>query len=276
MVMQLLKVSERRACRAIGQIRSTQRYEPLPNQVQEKLEGRVIELATEYGRYGYRQVTDLLNMEGWSVGKDRVFSIWQREGLKVPQKQPKRSRLWLVDGSCIRLRPEFKNHVWSYDFVSEQTHDGRKFKILNVIDEFTRECLTSHVARRIRSQDVILILADLFLKHGIPKHIRSDNGPEFIAKKLVVWIRGLEVQPLFIQPGSPWENGYCESFNGKMRYELLDGEIFYSLLEARIIIERWRVHYNTRRPHSSLGGRPPAPETFRPTLNTLAKDLLTQ
>lgn len=114
-------------------------------------------------------------MEGWSVGKDRVYSIWQREGLKVPQKQPKRSRLWLVDGSCIRLRPEFKNHVWSYDFVSEQTYDGRKFKILNIIDEHTRECLASHVARRIRSQDVILILADLFLRHGIPKHIRSDN-----------------------------------------------------------------------------------------------------
>ncbi len=215
-------------------------------------------------------------MEGWSVGKDRVYSIWQREGLKVPQKQPKRSRLWLVDGSCIRLRPEFKNHVWSYDFVSEQTYDDRKFKILNIIDEHTRECLASHVARRIRSQDVILILADLFLRHGIPKHIRSDNGPEFIAKKLVTWIKSLEVQPLFIQPGSPWENGYCESFNGKMRYELLDGEIFYSLLEAKIIIERWRVHYNTIRPHSSLGGRPPAPQTFQPTLKLLAKDLLTQ
>lgn len=276
MVVRELKVSERRACRAIGQVRSTQRYQPMPNQVQEKLEGRVIELATEYGRYGYRQITDLLKSEGWDVGKDRVFSIWQREGLKVPQKQPKRGRLWLADGSCIRLRPEFKNHIWSYDFVSDQTHDGRKFKILNIIDEYTRECLSSHVARRIRSQDVILVLADLFLKHGIPKHIRSDNGPEFIAKKLVAWIKSLEVQPLFIEPGSPWENGYCESFNSKMRYEFLDGEIFYSLLEAKILIERWRVHYNTKRPHSSLGGRPPAPETFRPTFNTLAKDLLTQ
>jgi transposase InsO family protein len=276
MVMQELKISERRACKTIGQVRSTQRYEAIPNQEQEKLQGRVIELATEYGRYGYRQVTDLLNMEGWDVGKDRVFSIWQREGLKVPQKQPKRSRLWLADGSCIRLRPEFKNHVWSYDFVSDQTHDGRKFKILNIIDEFSRECLASHVARRIRSQDVILILADLFLKHGIPKHIRSDNGPEFIAKKLVKWIKDLEVQPLFIEPGSPWENGYCESFNGKMRYELLDGEIFYSLFEAKIVIERWRIHYNTKRPHSSLGGRPPAPETFQPNLKLLANDLLTQ
>ena len=275
MVVRELKISERRACKVIGQIRSTQRYEPKPNQEQEKLETRVIELATEYGRYGYRQVTNLLNMEGWSVGKDRVHTIWRQEGLKVPQKQPKKSRLWLADGSCVRHRPERKNHVWSYDFVSEQTHDGRKFKILNIIDEYTKECLASHVARRIRSQDVIFILADLFLKHGLPTHIRSDNGPEFIAKNLIKWIKGLDVQPLFIHPGSPWENGYCESFNGKMRYELLDGEIFYSLLEAKIIIERWRIHYNTKRPHSSLGGKPPAPETFQPTLKLVAQDLLT-
>jgi transposase InsO family protein len=276
MVIRELNVSERRACKTIGQIRSTQRYVAVLNPEQEKLECRVVELASEYGRYGYRQVTDLLQMEGWAVGKDRVYSIWQREGLKVPQKQPKRSRLWLADGSLIRHRPEYKNHVWSYDFVSEQTHDGRKFKILNIIDEHSRECLAAHFARRIRSQDVILILADLFLKHGIPKHIRSDNGPEFIAKKLVEWIKLLEVQPLFIQPGSPWENGYCESFNGKMRYELLNGEIFYSLLEAKIVIEQWRIHYNTKRPHSSLGGRPPAPQTFQPTLKLLAQDLLTQ
>lgn len=275
MAMRELKVSERRACKIIGQFRSTQRYEVLPNQEQEKLQSRVIALATEYGRYGYRQVTNLLNMEGWSVGKDRVYTIWRHEGLKVPQKQPKRSRLWLVDGSCIRQRPEYPNHVWSYDFVSEQTHDGRKIKILNIIDEHTKECLASHVARRIRSQDVVFILADLFLKHGLPKHIRSDNGPEFIAKKLVKWMKDLEIKPLFIQPGSPWENGYCESFNGKMRYELLDGEIFFSLLEAKTIIERWRTHYNTKRPHSSLGGRPPAPETFQPTLKLLAQGLLT-
>ncbi len=210
MVMRELKISERRACKTIGQISSTQRYEPIQNLEKKKLEDRVLAIASEYGRYGYLQVTDLLNMEGFVVEKDRVFSIWQREGLKVPQKQPKRSRLWLVGGSCIRLRPEYKNHVWSYDFASEQTHDGRKFKILNIIDEHTRECLASHVARRIRSQDVILILADLFLNHGIPKHIRSDNGPEFIAKKLVAWMKDLEVQPLFIQPGSPWEHGWSD------------------------------------------------------------------
>lgn len=231
---------------------------------QNRLNARVIELAGEYGRYGYKQVTGLLNMEGWDVGKDRVFTIWSKEGLKVPQKQPKRSRLWLNDGSCIRLRPEYKNHVWSYDFVSEQTYDGRKIKILNVIDEFSRECLLSLVARRIRSQDVIFALADLFLKYGFPKHIRSDNGPEFIARNLKNWMQKLEVQPLYIEPGSPWENGYIESFNGKMRYELLNGEIFFSLLEAKVIIEKWRRHYNTKRPHSSLGYKPPAPEVFKP------------
>jgi transposase InsO family protein len=270
MAQESLGVSERRACRVIGQVRSTQRYFVRENPEQEKLEDRVIEIATEYGRYGYRQVTNLLNMEGWDVGKDRVFSIWQREGLKVPQKQPKRARLWLADGSCIRLRPEHVNHVWSYDFVSEQTHDGKKFRILNIIDEYTKEALACFVARRIRAQDVIFVLSELFLQRGCPMHIRSDNGPEFVAKKLVHWFATLDVKPLFIAPGSPWENGYCESFNGKMRYELLDGEIFFSLLEAKIVIENWRKHYNTKRPHSSLGGRPPAPETFQPDLRHLA------
>lgn len=275
MVMRTLKVSERRACKTIGQIRSTQRYQRLQNPEQVRLEKRVIELATEYGRYGYRQITNLLNQEGFGVGPDRVYTIWRREGLKVPQKQPKRARLWLADGSCVRHRPKYKNHVWSYDFVSEQTHDGRKFKILNIIDEYTRECLASFVARRIRSQDVIMVLADLFLERGCPRYIRSDNGPEFIAKKLQHWLNDLRVKPLFIHPGSPWENGYCESFNGKMRYELLNGEIFYSLLEAKVIIEKWRNHYNGKRPHSSLGGKPPAPETFEPSFKQLEKILLT-
>jgi putative transposase len=204
------------------------------------------------------------------VGHDRVYKIWREEGLKVPQKQPKRARLWFADGSCIRQRPEYKNHVWSYDFVSDRTHDGRPFKIFNVIDEYSRECLTSTVKRRINSQDVVLILADLFIKHGCPKHVRSDNGPEFIARKLLAWFETLEVKPLFIEPGSPWENGYCESFNGKMRFELLDGEIFLSLTEARVVIEAWRKHFNTKRPHSSLGNKPPAPETLQPNMKLLA------
>lgn len=204
------------------------------------------------------------------MGKDRVYRIWREEGLKVPQKQPKRSRLWLADGSCIRRRPEYTDHVWSYDFVSERTYDGRPIKILNIIDEYSRECVASVVARRLRSQDVIFALADLFLQRGLPKYIRSDNGPEFVARKLKKWLKGLEVQPIYIEKGSPWENGYCESFNGKMRYELLDGEIFYSLLEAKIVIERWRRHYNTKRPHSSLGYKPPAPITFQPEIRLLA------
>ena len=263
-------VSERRACKVIGQPRRTQRYQPKTNEEKEKLRERVIELATEYGRYGYRQITHMLNNEGWKVGRDAVYTIWREEGLQVPQKQPKRRRLWLADGSCIRLRPEYKNHVWSYDFVQDRTHDGRPFRILNIIDEYTKECLASFTKRRINSQDVILVLAELFLTKGIPKHIRSDNGPEFIAKKLVKWLEQLEVGPLFIHPGSPWENGYCESFNGKMRYNFLDGEIFYSLFEAKVLIEKWRQEYNTKRPHSSLGGKPPAPETFQPNLKVLA------
>ena len=262
-VVQELRVSERRACRTIGQVRSVYRYEPKANPEREEIRDRVVAVAREYSRYGYRTVTNLLRMEGFEVGIDRVYRIWREEGLKVPQKAPKRARLWRADGSCIRLRPERRNHVWSYDFVSDRTHDGRPIKILNIIDEFTRECLASYVARRIRSQDVILVLADLFLKRGCPAHIRSDNGPEFIAKNLKRWLKSLEVKPLYIEPGSPWENGYCESFNGKMRYQLLDGEIFYSLLEAKIVIERWRNHYNMRRPHSSLGGRPPAPVTIQ-------------
>lgn len=265
-----LGVSERRACRVVGQARGTQRYEARPNPEKEKLRERVVEIASEYGRYGYKTVTGMLNNEGWDVGRERVYTIWREEGLKVPAKQPKRARLWLANGSCMRHRPERVNHVWSYDFVSDKTANGKPFKILNIIDEYSRECLASFVARRIRSQDVIFVLADLFLARGIPEFIRSDNGPEFVAKKLMAWFKVLQVKPLFIEPGSPWENGYCESFNGKMRDLLLNGELFYSLTEAKIIIERWRRHYNTVRPHSSLGYRPPAPSTKEVHLIKLA------
>lgn len=254
----------------IGQPRNTQRYKTRPDELTEKIRPYVIAKAKEYGRYGYRKVTDLLRNEGWKIGKDRVYTIWRQEGLKIPGKQPKRGRLWFTDGSCIRHRPKYKNHVWSYDFVSDQTHDEKKFKILNVIDEYSRECVLSLVKRRINSQDVIFALADLCKRKGTPAHIRSDNGPEFIAKKLIAWLNKLEVKPLYIHPRSPWENGYCESFNGKMRFELLNGEIFYSLKEAQVLIERWRIHYNTVRPHMSLGGRPPVPETTAPRLDLLA------
>ena len=240
-----------------------------PDKFDESVRQRTIAIATEFGRYGYKRVTNMLKEEGYPVNKKRIELIWRQEGLKVPSKQPKRSRLWLCDGSTIRHRPKYKNHVWSYDFISDQTYNGRKFKVLNIIDEYSRELLASYTARSIRSQDVIFVLADLFLKHGLPKFVRSDNGPEFVAKKLMAWFKTLEVQPLFIQPGSPWENGYIESLNGRMRDEFLNGEIFFTLTEAQVLIERWRQYYNTKRLHSSLGYKPPAPQTLQPTLNEL-------
>jgi putative transposase len=225
---------------------------------------RSIELATQYGRYGYRRITALLNQEGWLVNHKRVERIWRRAGLKVPEKQPKRGRLWLNDGSCIRLRPEHKDHVWSYDFMVARTAEGRAFRILSVLDEYTRECLAIRVERRFSCEDVIDQLFHLFVFRSIPEHIRSDNGPEFTAKAVRKWLSRLGVRTLFIEPGSPWENGYIESFNGKLRDELLHREIFTTLTEARILIEAHRKQYNQVRPHSALGYRPPAPEAIMP------------
>jgi putative transposase len=253
-------VSERRACRVLGQSRTSQRYEPKVADDEDALTARIIELASEYGRYGYRRITALLRSEGWRVNCKRVWRIWRREGLKVPQKQPKRGRLWLNDGSCVRLRPERKNHVWAYDFVFDRTHNGRSLKILTIVDEYTKQSLAIEPGRSLKSKDVIRVLAALMVKHGVPEYIRSDNGPEFVARSVTEWLKGLAVETLFIEPGSPWENGYVESFNGKLRDELLNGEIFYTLYEARVLIEMWRKHYNRVRPHSSLGYRPPAPE----------------
>ena len=253
-------MSERFACRVLGQHRSTQRKVPRGRADEDALTADIIALASRYGRYGYRRITILLREVGWAVNVKRVERIWRREGLKVPQKQPKKSRLWLDDGSCVRLRPERPNHVWSYDFVEARTHDGRKFRMLNLIDEFTRECLAIRVDRKLRSTDVIDLLSDLFILRGVPDHIRSDNSPEFVAKAVRDWIAAVGARTAYIEPGSPWENGYCESFNAKPRDELLNGEIFYSLAEAKIVIEGWRRHYNTKRPHSSLGYRPPAPQ----------------
>jgi putative transposase len=248
----------------LQQWRGTQRYTPLRRVDEDALTSAIVALAGQYGRYGYRRVTALLNQGGWLVGKNRVQRIWRREGLKVPQKQRPRGRLWLNDGSCVRLRPAHPNHVWSYDFVAALTHDGRKLKILTLIDEYTRECRALRVERRLGSEEVIETLAAVMTTDGIPEYLRSDNGPEFIASALRQWLSGVGAAPLYIEPGSPWENGYCESFNGKLRDECLNGEIFYSLREAQILIEQWRTEYNTRRPHSALGYRPPAPETVRP------------
>ena len=265
-------MSERRACRALGQHRSTQRKVPQGRADKERLTDDIIELADKYGHYGYRMVTGLLNNAGWHVNHKRAEwrafvrhwsednGEWRREGLKVPQKQRKKGRLWLNDGFCVRLKPERANHVWSYDFVQDHTADGRAYRTLNTIDEYTREALMICVDRKLNSTDVLDVLTDLFILRGPPDYIRSDNGPEFIALKVRDWIAAVGAKTAYIEPGSPWENGYCESFNARFRDELLNGEIFYSLREAQIIIEEWRKHYNIKRPHSALGYRPPAPE----------------
>ncbi len=197
---------------------------------------------------------------GWLVNDKRVERIWRREGLKVPQKQPKRGRLWLAGSSCIRLRAEHRNHVWSYDFVEDRTHEGRKFRMLNIIDEFTHECLAIRVSRRLKSIDVIDALSDLFILRGVPGHIRSDNGPEFIARAVQDWIAAVGARTATIAPGSPWENGFIESFKSRL------GDELYTLREAQIVIESWRRHYNAERPHASIGYQAPAPEVFVPAL----------
>ena len=242
------------------QARNTQRRSHEVSSEESRLVVDITALATRYGRYGYRRITALLNERGWQVNHKRVERIWRQEGFKVPKKQPKRGRLWLNDGSCIRLRPERKDHVWSYDFVTARTADGRAFRMLTIIDEYTRECLAILVERRLTYEDVIDQLFNLFILRGIPEHIRSDNGPEFTAKAIRKWLERLGVKTLFIEPGSPWENGYIESFNGKLRDELLNREIFTTLIEAKVLIADWRKEYNQVRPHSALGYRPPAPE----------------
>jgi transposase InsO family protein len=255
-----LGVSERKACAVLGQHRSTQRKAPRGSDDEAALTADIVDLAKQYGRYGYRRITALLRDAGWPVNRKRVERIWRREGLKVPQRQPRRGRLWLADGSCIRLRPEHATHVWAYDFVGDRTREGRKIRMLCVVDEYTREALAIRVARKLSSTDVIDVLADLFVGRGVPVHIRSDQGPEFIADTVKAWITGVGAKTAYIEKASPWENGYVESFNGKLRDELLNGEAFNTLREAQVLIEEWRQHYNRVRPHSSLGYRPPAPE----------------
>jgi putative transposase len=272
-VCQQLSVSERRACKVLGQPRSTQRLIPYVPDDEPFLVSRIIELAERFGRYGYRRMTGLLREEGWKVNHKRVERLWRREGLKVPKKQPKRGRLWLNDGSCVRLRPQYKNHVWSYDFMTARTANGRAFRILNIMDEYSRECLGMLVARHITADDVIEVLSTLFIMVGIPEHLRSDNGPELTAKALRQWLSNLGVNTLFIEPGSPLENGYIESFNGKFRDELLNREIFTTLWEAKVLIEGWRREYNEIRPHSSLGYHPPAPRAILPVYGKLSATL---
>lgn len=268
-MQQQFVVSERRACAVVGQARATERYVPRESADEAALTARIVALATRFGRYGYRRVTALLQREGWQVNHKRVERLWRQEGLRVPAQQPKRGRLWLADGSIVRLRAEHPNHVWAYDFVFDRTADGRKLRMLTVVDEYTRECLAIEVARRLGSQDVLAVLGDLCVRRGPPTYIRSDNGPEFTARAVRRWLARVDVQTLFIEPGSPWENGYIESFNGRLRDEHLNRERFDTLLEAQVLIELWRNEYNQVRPHSSLGYRSPAPEILvgDPVLN---------
>jgi len=268
MIGQRLGIAERRRCQVLGQPRSSQRYAAHVRDDAVTLTKAIVQLARRYGRYGYRWITALLQAEGWRANHKRMERIWRQEGLKVPKKQPKRSRLWLNDRSCLRLRPQHRNHVWAYDFVATRTHDGRPLRLLTVVDEYTRECLAIEVARSLRADAVLARLTDLFCHHGRPEYICSDNAPKFIAKVVRQWFSQVHVGTLFIEPGSPWENGYNESFNGKFRDELLNGEFFYTLREAQVLIEWWRDHYNRIRPHSALGYKLPAPETRNPKVAT--------
>lgn len=263
-VMQRYGISERRACSVLGHARSSQRYNKHPREDEVALRRDIVQLAGQYGRYGYRRITAMLRADGWRVNHKRVERIWREEGLKVPAKQPKRGRLYLHDGSCIRLRPCWEHHVWSYDFVSERLHGGRKFRMLTVIDEFTRQCLMIKVGYQLKADDVLAALTELFVAHGTPDYIRSDNGAEFTAQAVREWLELLKVKTAYITPGSPWENGFNERFNGSLRDELLNGEIFYTLAEAKVMIENWRRHYNEVRPHSSLNYQPPAPRVAIP------------
>lgn len=258
-VQQKLGVTERRACKALGQSRGLQRRVLKGRFDEEALRHDIIKLAQRYGRYGYKRITALLRVEGWHVNHKRVERIWRQEALKVPKRHKKKGRLYLNDGSCIRLRPCWPKHVWSYDFVADRLKDGTKIRTLTVIDEYSRECLALHTGYKLGSDDVMAVLTDLFIERGIPDHIRSDNGAEFTSRSIRAWLSQLNVKTLYIEPGSPWENGYNESFNGRLRDELLNGESSYTLKEAQVILEQWRHHYNHIRPHSSLGYKPPAP-----------------
>ena len=241
----------------LGVSRSVQRYKKRrETDVEVRLRKEIHDLAHRHRRYGCKRITALLRVVGWHVNHKRVWRIWREEGLQVPKRVQKRKRVYLHDGSCTRLVALYPNHVWSYDFVADRLEDGRMIRLLTVIDEYTRECLAIRVEYKLKSEQVMEVLADLFSKR-LPKYIRSDNGSEFRAKELVKWLDGLGVETKFIKPGSPWENGFNESFNGKLRDEHLNRESFSTLKEAQVLTEKWRINYNHERPHSALGGRPP-------------------
>jgi len=265
MLIDRYHASERKVCALVGLSRTVWRYQAHQRDDETPFRAEIIRLASQYGRYGYRMIAGLMRNAGWILATpDRVRHIWKEEGLKVPDKQTPRGRLWLNDGSCLRLRPAYQNHVWSYDFVLIRDVYGSKVRMLTMLDEYSRTCLVVHCARHIGANEVIEQLANAMISHGIPEYIRSDNGPEFIANKLRKWLADVGVKTAYITPGSPWENGYCESFNGTLRNELLNGELFYGVRETQALVNQWVQHYNTTRPHSALGYRPPAPEITIP------------
>jgi putative transposase len=273
-VRKKLSVSERRACRVLGQSRATQRYVGQRGEKDRILKEEMLVLSRENPRYGYRRIWALLRREGWMVNKKRVYRLWWEEGLKVSDKQRKRRRL-LGDSenSCTRRRATHLNHVWSYDFVMDRTEEGRRLKMMPIVDEYSRECLTIEVERSITAEDVVSTLASLFRCRGEPDFIRSDNGPEFIAEAVKRWLEISGVKTLYIEPGSPWENAYSETFIGRLGDELLKREVLTSLLEAKVLVEEYRNHYNGERPHSALGYRTPAEVAASCELERVEEDL---
>ena len=251
-------VSQRRACRVLGQPRSTQRQAPKAKEGEQRLVARILELVRRHPRYGYRRVWALLRREGFRVNRKRVYRLWRQQGLRVPRKQRKKRRLGSSANSCVRRPAEHQGHVWAWDFLHDRTADGRPLKWFTLVDEYTRECLALEVRRGMTARAVGAVLAGVVQERGAPGHIRSDNGPEFIAKAIRSWLAGAGVGTLYIEPGAPWENGYAESFNSKVRDELLNAEEFASELEARVVGKDWKREYNHERPHSSLGYRTPA------------------
>jgi len=257
-VQRTCNVSQRRACKTLGQPRSTQRYQASEKEDEQRLVDRILELVREFPRYGYRMITRLLRQEGWKVNFKRIYRIWKREGLKVSVKKAKKRRLGDRSGSIRRRRAERPNHVWSVDFIFDRTVNGRPLKVLSLIDEFTRECVALEVNRKFTGDDLVTLLVDLFAIRGRPQFIRSDNGPEFVSKRVREFLNLIDVGTSYIEPGSPWENGYVESFHSRFRDECLACEEFATLAEAQLVVESWRQTYNHRRPHSGLDGLTPA------------------
>jgi len=269
-------VSERRACRVVQQPRSSQRYASQPRDDEQALVKRMLELARLRPRFGYRRIAWQLRQESWRASDTRVYRLWRREGLRVPQKRRKKRRLGKSENGCVHRKAEHKDHVWCWDFVFDHTTSGSQLKWLSIVDEHTRECLTLKVDRSITSEDVIDTLAELFAMRGVPRCIRSDNGPEFMAKAIRRWLKQVDVETLYIEPGAPWENGYAESFHSRFRDEFLAVEEFESLGAARQLTAAWREDYNHHRPHSSLGYVPPAEFAARCTAPSAQRNYLTQ